>query len=157
MKKQHHYETLVAWTGNTGTGTTSYTGYERSHTISAAGKPPIEASADPSFRGDPARYNPEELFLASLASCHMLWYLHLCVDAGVQVQQYRDKARGLLETKPDGSGKFTRVILKPEVWVQDAAMCAQAVALHAEAHHYCFLAASVNFELLVEPVVSVGG
>ncbi len=86
--KQHQYYTKLQWTGNTGKGTETYRGYERSHSISVEGKPVIEASSDPSFRGDKSKYNPEEMFLASLSSCHMLWFLHFCSEASVVVLEY---------------------------------------------------------------------
>ncbi|MCR2632510.1 OsmC family peroxiredoxin, partial [Salmonella enterica] len=76
MKGEHHYDVGVTWTGNTGKGTASYTAYARDHVIQSPGKPDIAGSADPAFRGDPARWNPEDLLVASLSACHKLWYLH---------------------------------------------------------------------------------
>ena len=76
--KRHTYQTQVDWTGNTGEGTKTYQGYGRDHTITSDGKARIQGSSDPAFRGDATRYNPEELLVASLSACHMLWYLHLC-------------------------------------------------------------------------------
>ena len=81
--KTHHYSVTVQWTGNTGSGTSSYRGYERRHQISAGTKPPIPGSSDPAFRGDPACWNPEELLVAAISACHQLWYLHLCAEAGI--------------------------------------------------------------------------
>ena len=78
--KNHHYKITVCWTGNKGKGTSSYREYERSHDISAENKVIIQASSDPSFRGDKTKYNPEEMFLSSISSCHMLWYLHFCSE-----------------------------------------------------------------------------
>lgn len=143
--KQHRYQTNLKWTGNTGKGTESYRGYERSHTISVEGKPKIEASSDPSFRGDNSKYNPEEMFLASLSSCHMLWFLHLCSDASVVVLEYHDKASGTMEESEDGNGKFTEVILHPNVKVKEEWMREKLSDLHDKAHHFCFIANSVNF------------
>ena len=80
--KLHQYAINLRWTGNTGQGTKTYTSYGRNHEISAPGKPVLPASSDPHFRGDAARYNPEELLVASLSACHMLWYLHLCATNG---------------------------------------------------------------------------
>ena len=96
MDRQHDYAVTVTWTGNRGRGTADYRAYERAHEISAPGKPAIPGSSDPSFRGDARRYNPEELPVAAVSSCHMLWYLHLCADAGVRVLAYTDKARGTM-------------------------------------------------------------
>ncbi len=76
--KKHTYLCDVEWTGNDGEGTKTYKSYRRDHVITSEGKPPIPASSDPSFSGDKERYNPEELLVAALSSCHMLWYLHLC-------------------------------------------------------------------------------
>src|SRR5260221_7802881 len=115
MGKQHRYETTVRWTGNLGTGTTGYKDYGRNHEISGSGKPQIPGSSDPNFRGDAARYNPEELLVASLSACHMLWYLHLCSTNRVTVLDYHDAASGVMEEGDDGSGVFTRVVLKPTV------------------------------------------
>ncbi|RYY42075.1 MAG: OsmC family peroxiredoxin [Chitinophagaceae bacterium] len=152
MLQIHHYKTSVNWTGNRGAGTTGYASYDRSHVISVQGKPVILASSDPAFNGDPTRYNPEELLLASLSSCHMLWYLHLCSDNGIVVMEYADDACGkMMETKE--GGKFTLVTLYPKVKVSDADMVAQAMALHEQAHRKCFIASSCNFPVRHEPMV----
>jgi organic hydroperoxide reductase OsmC/OhrA len=94
----HAFAVSVEWTGNTGEGTSEYTSYQRSHEISAEGKPVIPGSSDPAFRGDRSRYNPEELLVASLSACHMLWYLHLCADANLVVTSYVDHAEGTMRT-----------------------------------------------------------
>lgn len=150
---EHKYLTTIEWTGNNGSGTSGYTAYERSHTIQVPGKVDIEASSDPHFRGDAKKYNPEELFLASIASCHMLWYLHLCADHGIIVETYQDKASGVMETGSDGSGQFSKIILMPLITVQHERMIDMAVKLHHKAHDMCFLANSVNFEIAVQPQV----
>src|SRR6204780_1558304 len=109
--KRHAYSVRVEWTGNQGSGTSSYRAYSRSHQIDAPGKPSIDCSSDPSFRGDPARWNPEELQVAALSACHKLWYLHLCSAAGIVVTAYVDHAEGEMVETADGSGNFTSVIL----------------------------------------------
>lgn len=147
MSKQHHYTTTLRWTGNQGTGTSNYKAFERSHTIETNGKPIIHGSSDPSFRGDPTKYNPEELFLSSLSSCHMLWYLHLCAVNGVQVTRYTDQAMGIMEESSDGSGKFTQVMLNPTVVVSKKSMIDKAHELHGQANQKCFIANSVNFSV----------
>jgi len=147
--KHHHYSTRVRWTGNTGTGTSDYRAYERSHVIEAEGKPAILGSSDPAFRGDTSRYNPEELLVSSLSACHMLWYLHLCADAGVVVTDYSDEALGVME-ETRGGGHFTSVLLQPRVTVASPDMTAKALQLHESAHAHCFIANSVNFEVRVE-------
>ena len=151
--KHHTYEVRVDWTGNDGSGTKSYTSYRRNHSIASAGKAPIPGSSDPSFRGDPSRYNPEELLVASLSACHMLWYLHLCAVNKITVTDYHDTASGVMEEAPDGSGKFILVELRPVVRISPGDDSAKALALHAEAHRYCFIAKSVNFPVELAPAI----
>src|SRR5882724_9252455 len=115
MSKQHKYETTVRWTGNLGTGTTGYKDYGRNHEISGSGKPVIPGSSDPAFRGDASRYNPEELLVATLSACHMLWYLHLCADSKIVVTAYSDTPVGFMAETADGGGHFTKVVLRPRV------------------------------------------
>ena len=143
--KQHSYKTHLHWTGNTGSGTATYRGYERSHSISVEGKPIIEASSDPAFRGDKTKYNPEEMFLSSLSSCHMLWFLHFCSEASVIVLEYSDAATATMVETDDGNGKFTEVILHPQVKVKESAMLEKIEALHQKANAFCFIANSCNF------------
>ena len=148
--KQHTYEIRVDWTGNDGEGTKTYKSYRRDHTITSAGKPPIPGSSDPHFRGDPARYNPEELLVASLSTCHMLWYLHSCAVNQVTVLDYHDAASSVMEETDDGSGVFVRVLLKPVVKIAAGDDREKALALHHDAHHFCFIANSVKFPVDVE-------
>lgn len=145
MNKSHQYRATIVWTGNKGTGTSGYRDYERSHTVSIEGKADILTSSDPSFRGDNTKHNPEELFLASLSSCHMLWYLHLCADAGIVVTAYEDQAEGTMAENADGSGQFTEVMLHPKVTLADPSLAEKAQQLHDNAHHMCFIARSCNF------------
>ena len=154
MPKTHHYAVSVKWTGNTGTGTSGYRNYERRHEISAeTPKPPIPGSSDPAFRGDPTRWNPEELLVAALSACHKLWYLHLCADAGIVVTAYIDHAEGFMEETADGSGQFRQVILRPKVTLQSGSDLARARELHHTAHAKCFIANSVNFPVETKPEV----
>ena len=145
MSKAHHYDITLKWTGNLGTGTSAYRAYSRNHTISATNKPTISGSSDPAFRGDRDKYNPEELLVASLSSCHMLWYLHLCAEAGVVVVNYTDRATGVMEENTHGGGRFVEVTLKPVVVVTEASMVTKANELHQAASKLCFIANSVNF------------
>ncbi len=85
------YEANITWTGNRGQGTSAYTAYGRDHVVRAAGKPDLPMSADQAFLGDPARHNPEDLLVVAISSCHMLWYLHLCANAGIIVRAYDDR------------------------------------------------------------------
>ena len=157
MAREHHYSVRVEWTGNTGTGTSGYRSYERSHEIMAgAAKPAIPGSSDPVFRGDRARWNPEELLVASLASCHQLAYLHLCADAGIVVVAYFDRAEGVMAEAPDGAGEFTRVTLRPRVMIAPGSDVEIARELHHQAHAMCFIARSVNFPVECEAEIAVG-
>ncbi len=152
----HTYAPTVTWTGNTGTGTSGYRDYSRSHRVEAANKSAaVLASSDPAFRGDPALWNPEELFVASLAQCHLLWYLHLAAQAGVVVHEYVDHAVGEMTETADGAGQFTSVTLRPQVVVADESQAATARALHDDVPAVCFLARSVNFPVRHEPTVTV--
>jgi organic hydroperoxide reductase OsmC/OhrA len=154
--KRHQYKTKTEWTGNSGSGTASYQSYSRDHLVSAEGKQVvIPASSDPSFLGDHTRYNPEELFLSSLSSCHMLWYLHMCTVNGVVVTGYTDHATGTMLENEDGSGRFTEVILNPEVTVSHPEMIEKAAELHHKANEMCFIANSCNFPVRHQPVIKV--
>ncbi|MVM31425.1 OsmC family peroxiredoxin [Spirosoma sp. HMF4905] len=151
MAKQHQYALTTTWTGNKGEGTSTYRSYERSHTISVGNKPDLLGSSDPSFRGDKTKYNPEELLVASLSSCHMLSYLHLCAVAGVVVIEYIDNATGVMTETPDGGGHFTEVTLYPTIIVAEESMIAKANELHHQANKLCFIANSCNFPVHHQP------
>jgi len=152
--REHSYNLSLRWTGNKGTGTSGYSAYERSHIIQVENKPDLFCSSDPSFRGDISKYNPEELLVASLSGCHMLWFLHLCAVDGIVVTHYSDHAFGVMFESPDGSGRFKEVILKPQVIVAEPDMIQKANELHDKAHEKCFIANSVNFPVKHEPVCS---
>ena len=156
MAKEHRYRLETAWTGNRGTGTSGYTAYGREHEIRAPGKPALPGSSDPAFRGDPAHWNPEELLVASLSACHMLWYLHLCADAGIVVTDYLDQAEGIMVEAGPAVAKFERVILKPRVTLAAGADLERARHLHEEAHRRCFIANSVNFAVEHAPELVPG-
>ncbi len=140
----------VAWTGNRGSGTSSYRAYDRAHEICAPGKAPLLCSSDPTFLGDRSRYNPEELLVASLSACHMLWYLHLAADNGIVVVDYRDDATGTMVETRDGGGKFTEVTLHPVVTVAGDADEGLVAHLHDRAHELCYIASSVAFPVRCE-------
>lgn len=150
MSKEHFYKTNVEWTGNRGEGTSHYKGYDRSHRITVANKAVIEASSDTAFMGDASKYNPEELLLAALSSCHMLWFLHLCSDNGIVVVEYTDNATGVMIETVSG-GHFTEVLLHPVVKITDKTNIEKANALHEEANKKCFIANSCNFPVKHEP------
>jgi organic hydroperoxide reductase OsmC/OhrA len=151
---EHRYELTVEWTGDRGTGTRSYTGYGRDHIVSAEGLPKIRASADPSFRGEDSRWNPEQLFVASLSQCHMLWFLHLCADSGVVVLEYVDHPVGTMVTGKDGRGEFTEVLLRPAVAVAGQDQVERTWDLHDRAHEMCFISRSVKCPVRHEPTAA---
>jgi len=156
MPKEHHYQLTVTWSGNRGSGTSGYGAYSRDHEIGGSQKRvSIPASSDAAFRGDSTRYNPEELLLASLSACHMLWVLHLCAEAGIVVTAYQDSPIGTMRENEDGSGEFTAVVLRPRMTITDGSSIEQARALHRQAHQMCFIARSVNFAVSHEPEIVV--
>lgn len=154
MIGEHQYAVHTVWTGDRGTGTSGYRDYDRSVLLSVDGKPDMEASADRPFRGDREKWNPEDLLLAALSECHLLSYLHACVVAGVVVTSYHDDATATMRLDGRGGGAFTEVVLHPHVTVADAAMIPAAVAAHATAHDWCFIASSVNFPVHHHPTVT---
>jgi organic hydroperoxide reductase OsmC/OhrA len=155
MNKEHNYQVTIRWTGNKGAGTADYGGYSRDHIVSIPGKPDLPGSSDTAFRGDKTRHNPEDMLLSALATCHMLWYLHLCADAGVIVTAYEDHATGVMVESPKGGGKFEEATLHPKVTVTDAGMVSKAAELHKKANECCFIANSVNFPVRHQPTVVI--
>ena len=155
MSHLHQYKTTVQWTGNTGSGTSDYKAYSRNHIVSVLNKNDILCSSDPTFRGDNTRYNPEELLVASVSSCHMLWYLHLCSVNNIVVVDYADIAEGTMKENKDGSGDFTEIILNPVVTIADHSLKEKAIALHHEANKLCFIARSVKFPVNHQPTIKV--
>lgn len=151
----HTYEVSVRWTGDRGTGTSGYREYGRDHDVSAVGKADIAGSADPAFRGDRDRWNPEELLLAALAQCHMMSYLYVAVQQGFTVVDYRDTATASLDVHRDGTGEVTGVTLQPVVTIRESDRVADAGAAHAEANRLCFIARSVAFPVHHTPVTKV--
>lgn len=147
MSRHHHYYSDLQWRGNRGSGTSGYRSYDRDHRIVVAGKAEILGSSDPAFRGDKTKHTPEELLLSSLSACHMLWYLHLCADAGIIVTDYTDHASGTMVETENGGGHFTEVTLHPVVTVSLGSMIEGANALHKKANELCFIASSVNFPI----------
>ena len=151
MKRQHNYTATVYWTGNKGKGTSNYKEFERGHTISIEHKPDILCSSDPAFLGDKTKYNPEELLVASISSCHMLWYLHLCSESNIIVTKYVDHATGIMVEKSNSSGYFSEVTLNPTVTLTENSMIEKAIEMHKKANEYCFIANSVNFKVFHNP------
>ncbi len=151
MAKLHDFSSSIVWTGNRGTGTSSYKGYNRTWDIALPGGDVIHCSNDPLLGGDPAKMNPEGLLISALCACHMLWYLHLASNAGIVVTDYRDDPVGHGETLPNGAGRFLAAILKPRISVQEGADLELAAELHHKVDAFCFIARSVNFPVSCEP------
>ncbi|MBC7291775.1 MAG: OsmC family protein [Actinotalea sp.] len=154
----HSYSADVVWTGAGEVGTASYTSYSRDHEVRVGTKPPLPGSADPAFRGDPDRYSPEELLVAALAQCHMLWFLHLASADGVVVVGYTDRASGTMRVEAAGHGQFREVVLRPCVTLAAPERAdgreiteQELAALHGRAHEHCFIARSVSFPVRLDP------
>jgi organic hydroperoxide reductase OsmC/OhrA len=153
--KQHSYLLSVKWCGNTGHGTKTYRSYDRNHVVMVEGKPPLDCSSDAAFRGDKTKYTPEELLVASLAGCHMLWFLHVCSESGVVVTGYADHPTGIMVETADGGCYFTEVTLHPKVTVDEESMVQKTNELHKKANALCFIARSVNFPVHHHPTCRV--
>lgn len=156
MHGEHRYALTTTWTGNRGAGTAGYRDYDRDVTVEVAGKPALLGSADRPFRGNPERWNPEDLLLAALSQCHLLSYLHACVVRGVVVTGYADEATGVMRQEGNG-GRFESVTLRPRVTVAAESMVDAALAAHDDAHEWCFIANSVNFPVRHEAAIEVSG
>ena len=156
-KNAHDYKAKLVWDGNLGAGTSTYTGYGRKYRVKFDGKPDLPGSADPIFRGDSNVYNPEDLFVASLSSCHLLSYLALCARSKINVIAYEDDASGTMVMRPDGGGKFESVTLRPSVTLAPGSDEKKAFELHETAHDMCFIAASVSIPVLHEPRIRIEG
>ena len=149
MRSRHEYRVTVSWSD--ATGTVDHRGHTRAHVVSAEGKHDLAGSADRAFRGDAARWNPEELLTAALSQCHLLSYLHVCADAGVVVTGYRDEPVGTLGRDADGGWSLHAVVLHPRVTLAEGADEQRAAELHHAAHDACFIARSVSFPVTCEP------
>ena len=151
MAKNHHYKATIRWVGNKGSGTSAYDAYGRDWDLVTEGMDILHGSADPAFRGDAAKHNPEDLLVAALSSCHMLWYLHFCADAGIVATSYEDDAEGEMVMERGGAGQFVSVTLRPRVGLAPGSDAEKALSLHEKAHELCFIARSVNFPVTCEP------
>jgi len=153
--KSHYYKATITWTGNNGTGTNNYRNYERSHKISIENKCAILGTSDPAFRGDKTKHNPEDLLLSSISSCHMLWYLHLCSENGIVVQEYIDEVEGIMLETENGGGHFSEVTLNPKVVIENDNLIELAIDLHKKANELCFIANSLNFKIHHNPKIII--
>jgi len=149
----HHYRLRTVWTGAGAHGTRDYGEYGRDFRAEVGGKPALLGSADPAFRGDAMRHNPEDWMLAAVASCHMLSYLALCARRRLQVLAYEDESEATLVLTPDGGGAFDGFTLRPVVTIAQDADAALASRLHEQAHALCFIARSCAVPIDVQPVI----
>jgi organic hydroperoxide reductase OsmC/OhrA len=140
MAHTHTYRTTISWSGET----RDYNTYSREYGVAIPGKPKFRASADAAFKGDTRLYNPEDMLVVSLATCHMLSYLAVCARLGIVVLAYEDAAEGTMAIK-DKRMRFTEVVLHPRVMLASGADMERAAAAHEQAHDECFIANSVNF------------
>ncbi|MGI9510486.1 MAG: OsmC family protein [Geminicoccaceae bacterium] len=147
----HRFKARIVWTGASDGPAVSYDGYSREHLIEIDGKPPLRGSSAPAFRGNPGLHNPEDLLVASISACHMLWYLHLCTDAGIHVSAYADDPEGTMDLR-DGKMVFTGVVLRPRVTIIEGD-ASEALALHRDANSACFIANSMSFPVHHEPEI----
>jgi organic hydroperoxide reductase OsmC/OhrA len=125
--------------------------YSKSHTVTIEGKPVLNVSAARAFKGDPKLYNPEDILLSSVVSCHMMSYLYVCTQNGIEVLSYTDEAEATLEVLENGSGRFIEVRLYPKVIIRQKEKIAEALRLHQKANELCFIANSCNFPIVHEP------
>ncbi|MGI9419155.1 MAG: OsmC family protein [Geminicoccaceae bacterium] len=147
----HRFSTRLVWSGAAEGPAVTYEGYSREYRVEIDGKPPLKGSSAPVFRGDAGLHNPEDLLVAALSACHMLWYLHLCTDAGIHVSAYSDEADGRMDRRGDEIA-FTEVVLRPKVTIIEGD-AGKALALHRDANRKCFIANSVNFPVRHEPMI----
>lgn len=156
MTRERHGAT-VEWTR----GDAEFTGgrYSRRHVWRFDGGAVVAGSASPHVVpapfSDPSAVDPEEAFVAALASCHMLWFLSIAAEAGCRVDRYRDAASGVLARDPDGRMAMTEVTLRPDVrFSGDRVPDGPAIrAMHHAAHAACFIANSVRTDVRCEPVL----
>lgn len=117
----------------------------RAHRVELASQS-LEGSSAPELGGDPLKADPEEMFVASLSACHMLWFLALARKRRLRVRSYSDGADGFLDGR-----RITRVELRPEVEFEDDPGPDALAELHHEAHERCFIANSVSCPVEIAP------
>lgn len=148
MAFKHLFKAVLNWTSKKEVSSLKI--YSKNHQVKIEGKPILEVSAAKAFKGDPELYNPEDLLLSSLVSCHMMSYLYVCSQNGIEVLEYSDNAEAALEVNPDGSGRFVEVKLFPKVKISNPDQIELALNLHFKANQLCFIANSCNFPVLHE-------
>ncbi|MEN2398376.1 OsmC family protein [Flavobacterium sp. MC2016-06] len=148
MTFKHIFKVNANWISNPNPEQSTSRFYSKSHEVTIEGKLILDVSAAKAFKGDPALYNPEDLLLSSLVSCHMMSYLYVCSQNGIEVLLYSDDAEATLEVNSDGSGRFTEVRLNPKVTIVNSDKIELALELHKKANQLCFIANSCNFPVL---------
>lgn len=148
MSFQHTFKAEVNWQLGDQETTKITKGFSRNHTVTIANKKaPLEISAAKPFRGDDTLYNPEDLLLSALVSCHMMSYLYVCAQHKIEVLSYTDSAEAILEVETSGSGFIKKVLLNPAVTIADSSKIELAKKLHIKANGLCFIANSCNFKI----------
>lgn len=156
MAFKHIFKVALSWFSTEKVASPKSKVYSKSHHISIEGKSDLAISAAKAFKGDPSLYNPEDLLLSSLVSCHMMSYLYLCDQNNIEVISYTDHAEAILEVNSDASGRFVEVILKPAVVILNPEQIALALDLHKKANQLCFIANSCNFPVMHMPTCLAG-
>lgn len=144
-KLKHLFKVALNWIKKEPSTDRTIRFYNKTHHISIEGKQDLEVSAAKAFKGDPTIYNPEDLLLSSLTSCHMMSYLYCCTQYKIDVISYTDHSDATLVVNADGSGKIIEVNLFPEVVIADETQIDLALSLHKKANELCFIANSCNF------------
>lgn len=150
MGFKHLFKAKLNWSSTKGEEVSTSKIYSKSHIVTIEGKPILNISAAKAFKGDPTLYNPEDLLLSSLVSCHMMSYLYVCAQNGIEVLSYTDNAEATLEVLDSGSGRFIEVCLYPKVIITQKDKVAEAISLHKKANELCFIANSCNFPIIHE-------
>jgi organic hydroperoxide reductase OsmC/OhrA len=150
------FKLKTKWISKKGESTLKANTFSRNHTVTIKGKgEPLKLSSAKIFKGDDTLYNPEDLLLSALSSCHMMSYFYVCSQKGVELLSYEDKAKGFLEVDKHGKGQFIKVVLNLEIVVSHREMVALAESLHEQASELCFIANSCSFPIEYQCVVSV--
>ncbi|MBX9889233.1 MAG: OsmC family protein [Flavobacteriaceae bacterium] len=148
MSFKHFFKAKLNWSSKEQPTPSATKMYTKSHSIVIEEKEMMQVSAAKAFKGDPSLYNPEDLLLSSVVSCHMMSYLYVCQQNGIEVLSYQDNAEATLEVLDNGSGRFIEVRLFPKVIISNKEQIAQAIHLHKEANKLCFIANSCNFPIV---------
>jgi organic hydroperoxide reductase OsmC/OhrA len=151
MSFKHLFKAKLNWFSTNQQEVPTSKKYSKNHSIAIESKSILNVSAAKAFKGDPTLYNPEDLLLSSVVSCHMMSYLYVCEQNGIEVLSYTDTAEATLEVQENGSGRFTEVRLYPKVVIRQKEKIAEALFLHQKANELCFIANSCNFPIVHEP------